>query len=80
MSSIKSIIKKKVTGSLHNIAVEDDESYVANDILVHNCRSLLTTILIDERDDPDSPYYNYEANWNQNVPSEALNPAKGFGV
>lgn len=42
MSKITSIIKKKITSeTLWNLAVEVDESFVANDIVVHNCRSTL---------------------------------------
>lgn len=45
MSIIKSIIKKRITSeTLWNLAVEDDESYIANDIVVHNCRSVLVPI------------------------------------
>ena len=45
MSTIKSIIKKKITNeTLWNLAVEGDESYVANGVVVHNCRSVLIPI------------------------------------
>lgn len=45
MSKIKSITKKKIENeTLWNIAVEDDESYIANGVVVHNCRSLLIPI------------------------------------
>lgn len=45
MSTIKSIIKRQIKDeTLWNLAVEQDESYVANDIVVHNCRSLLIPI------------------------------------
>lgn len=45
MSTIRSIIKKKITTEkLYNLAVEIDESYIANDIVVHNCRSVLVPI------------------------------------
>ena len=45
MSRIKSIIKKTIKDEkLYNLAVEIDESYVANDIVVHNCRSTLIPI------------------------------------
>jgi hypothetical protein len=44
-SSIKSIIRKQIiTETLWNLAVKHDESYVANGIVVHNCRSLLIPI------------------------------------
>lgn len=45
MSNIRSITKKKIqTEKLWNLAVERDESYIANDIVVHNCRSTLIPI------------------------------------
>lgn len=45
MSKIKSITKKKIENeTLWNLAVEDDESYIANGVVVHNCRSLLIPI------------------------------------
>ncbi len=45
MSNIKSITKKKIQNeTLWNLAVKTDESYVANDIVVHNCRSTLIPI------------------------------------
>lgn len=45
MSNIKSITKKKIQNeTLWNLAVKIDESYVANDIVVHNCRSTLIPI------------------------------------
>lgn len=46
MSSIKSIVKKRIsTQRLYNLAVADDESYVANGIVVHNCKSYLSVNL-----------------------------------
>lgn len=49
MSSIKSIVKKKIENErLYNLAVKDDESYIADGIVVHNCRSTLIPILKDE--------------------------------
>lgn len=45
MSNVKSIIKKRLsTESLWNLAVEQDESFIANSVVVHNCRSLLIPI------------------------------------
>ena len=45
MSNIKSITKKRITTeTLWNLAVEKDESFIANGIVVHNCRSLLVPI------------------------------------
>lgn len=53
MSTIKSIIKRKITTEkLYNLAVEVDESYLSNDIVVHNCRSVLI---------PITKYEEYEA-------------------
>lgn len=34
---IKSIKKIPYTGKVYNLSVEEDESYVANNIIVHNC-------------------------------------------
>lgn len=43
MSRIKSIIKKKINNEmLYNLAVLEDESYMANNIVVHNCNSYLS--------------------------------------
>jgi hypothetical protein len=45
MSKVKSITKHKITDQkLYNLAVLDDESFIANGIVVHNCRSLLIPI------------------------------------
>lgn len=45
MSRIKSIRKKRIsTETLWNLAVEGDESYIANGFAVHNCRSVLIPI------------------------------------
>ena len=42
MSMIASIVRKKVgTKALLNLAVGVDESFVANGIVVHNCKSRL---------------------------------------
>jgi hypothetical protein len=38
-------LKKRIEAQrLHNIAVEEDESYVAEGIVVHNCRSTLIPV------------------------------------
>lgn len=82
MSSIKSIIKKKVTGTLHNIAVEEDESYIANDLIVHNCRSILVPIMSGDNENSDSYYKGYKENikpFGSDVPSDATQPELGFG-
>lgn len=45
MAKIKSIVKKHISSELlWNLAVKDDESYVADNVVVHNCRSLLVPI------------------------------------
>lgn len=45
MAKIKRIIRRRVSGRpLYNLAVETDESYVSDGIVVHNCRSLLVPI------------------------------------
>lgn len=42
MAKIKSIIRKQIKSErLMNLAVEVDESFIANDIVVHNCKSYL---------------------------------------
>jgi hypothetical protein len=42
MSRIVSILRKSIDAQrLYNLAVQDDESYVANGIVVHNCKSYL---------------------------------------
>lgn len=53
MSKIKSITKKQIENQrLYNLAVMDDESYVANGIVVHNCRSVLIPITKYEEFEP----------------------------
>jgi len=42
MSMLKTITRKKVTTQmLFDLSVEDDESYIANGMIVHNCKSRL---------------------------------------
>lgn len=41
---IESIKKKKYSGKIYNLAIANDESYIANGIVVHNCRSVLVPI------------------------------------
>ena len=38
-SPIKSIIKKDYSGHVYNFEVEEDNSYVAENVIVHNCQS-----------------------------------------
>jgi len=45
---IKSIKKKPFDGTVYNFSVKDDESYVANKMVVHNCRSTLGYVKVDE--------------------------------
>ena len=45
MSTINNITKRVIREeTLHNLEVKDDESYIANGIVVHNCRSFLEPI------------------------------------
>jgi len=46
ISGIRKIQKRKKT---YNFSVEDDESYIAEDFVVHNCRSVLLFIQEDEK-------------------------------
>lgn len=47
MAKIKSITKHKIQSQkLYNLAVEEDQSYFINDVLVHNCDGWLSPILI----------------------------------
>jgi hypothetical protein len=45
---IKSIKRRAYIGKVYNLAVENDETYIAEGIVVHNCRSTLIPILKDE--------------------------------
>ncbi|AUR99386.1 hedgehog/hint domain protein [Vibrio phage 1.265.O._10N.286.52.F6] len=47
-SSISSIVEYNINDAVFNISVEDDETYVADGILVHNCRSTMRYILAPE--------------------------------
>lgn len=57
MVRIKSIAKKQIDKErLYNLAVENDESFVANGVVVHNCRSILVYITeVDRQFDKISP-------------------------
>jgi len=73
MSRIKSIKRKKIINeTLHNLAVKEDESYIANNVVVHNCRSLLVYITSNE-----DYKTRYTDTWNG---QKIDKPAKGFGV
>jgi hypothetical protein len=53
MSKIARITRKKIVSEkLYNLAVKQDESYIANEIVVHNCRSILIPITIFEEFTP----------------------------
>lgn len=55
MAKIKSITRKKITTErLYNLAVEEDETYIANGVIVHNCRSVLIPITVYEEFEPDT--------------------------
>jgi intein/homing endonuclease len=45
---VKYIKKKKHKGNVYNFSVEEDESYIANNIVVHNCRTSLITRIKDD--------------------------------
>ena len=46
---LKILLKRKIEKptTLYNLSVEDDESYIANGIVVHNCRCTLVPIIKD---------------------------------
>ena len=52
---IKSLSRRKCLTPVFNIAVQEDESYVANDIVVHNCLSILVPITKFEDYKADKP-------------------------
>lgn len=41
---IKRITKKHFRGSVYNFETEEDQSYVVNGIVVHNCRCTVTAV------------------------------------
>ena len=47
---IKKITKRPFKGTVYNLAVRDEETYTANGIAVHNCRS--TTISVTTYEPP----------------------------
>ncbi len=82
MLEIKSIKKVPFKGSVYNLAVENDETYIAEGTVVHNCRSLLIAILVGESDNPDSEFSGYKENeetWGTGVSHNFRLPAEGFG-
>ena len=61
MAKIKSISRRKIESEkLYNLAVEDDESYTANGVVVHNCRSTLIPITKFEKFEPDTEVITIE--------------------
>ena len=50
-AQIIKIERRPCTTPVYNLAVEEDESYIANNVVVHNCRSILVPITTD-----DEPY------------------------
>jgi len=54
MARIKSIIRKEIgTQHLHNLSVEGDESFIAQGIVVHNCKSYLRANLKTSKNLPN---------------------------
>lgn len=66
--SIEKIERRKCGRPVYNLAVEEDESFVADDVVVHNCRSILIPITQADQ-------------WNgkEKVPSARIKPQEGFG-
>lgn len=44
LSIVAAVHRREHVGMVHNLAVEEDETYFADGILVHNCRSLILPI------------------------------------
>ena len=74
---IKSITKQAYSGDVYNLAVEGDETYFAERILVHNCRSTLIPIFIGEDSNPDSYFYQYDDKMDDI--DHGIRPQSGFG-
>jgi len=54
MAKIKRITRKRIhTETLMNLAVKEDESFVANEIVVHNCKSYLRANLKSSKNLPE---------------------------
>jgi SPP1 gp7 family putative phage head morphogenesis protein len=70
--SINSIVEYHYNGMVYNLAVKDDETYIANGFLVHNCRSTIAPIL-DKRfglDDSDATRASKGAEGGQQVQAD----------
>lgn len=48
VASCSSIVEYHHSGMVYNLSVKDDETYIANNIVVHNCRSATTAVLNDK--------------------------------
>lgn len=71
-SAIISIADAPYTEDVWNLAVLDDESYVAEGLIVHNCRSLLIPITAVDIED---------GLWNgEESPEPSIEPQEGFGT
>lgn len=65
--SIKSVTRRPCEKPVYNLAVKEDESYVADGVIVHNCRSVLIPITeVDGWDGRESP-------------PPSVQPQQGFG-
>ncbi|AUR99453.1 hint domain protein [Vibrio phage 1.266.O._10N.286.52.F9] len=49
-STITSIVEYHIDEYVYNISVAEDETYIADGVLVHNCRSTMTPVLSPEYD------------------------------
>lgn len=49
-ATLTSIVEYHYEGMVYNLSVEDDETYVADGILVHNCRSATAPVISSEFD------------------------------
>jgi hypothetical protein len=77
MSNIISIKRKKVENEkLYNLAVENDESFVANGVVVHNCRSILVPI---NRYDSYVADFGMKPGLTAEEMAKYAQPAPGFG-
>ena len=64
--SIEKIERRECGKPVYNLAVENDESFVADDIVVHNCRSLLVPVTVVD-------------SWNgRESPTPRIEPQTGF--
>ena len=65
---IKSIKRIPFEGTVYNLGVADDESYVANGIIVHNCRCTLIPITSIEIDDLKAKGQGVEVSTEDDIP------------